>query len=146
LVERGRGPEALTHLRIAVRLSPSAPQQRVLCARLLAAAGAASELRTFFAETRRINASEPGLPTWPSYETAFNEGLRAIDARDWLSAAHAAREALRHDPRSADALNNLGWSLAQLGFHDDAARSYEQAIALQPDHERAKNNLALLRR
>jgi tetratricopeptide (TPR) repeat protein len=146
LVERGRGPEALTHLRTAVQLSPGAPRQRALCARLLAAAGAESELRTFFAETRRINPSEPALPTWPSYEAAFDEGLRAIGRRDWLSAAHAARGALRHDPRSADALNNLGWSLAQLGFRDDAARSYEQAIALQPNHERAKNNLALLRR
>jgi Flp pilus assembly protein TadD len=52
---------------------------------------------------------------------------------------------LRHDPRSADAWNNLGWSLAQLAFRDQAAAAYRQALALRPDDERARSNLRLLR-
>ncbi|HEY0159095.1 MAG TPA: tetratricopeptide repeat protein [Thermoanaerobaculia bacterium] len=148
LVQRGRGPEALEHLRTAVRLSPGMQQQRALLLRLLRAAGA-EELIAVAAETRRIDPNEPALldveRRWPSYDAAFNEGLRAIGRRDWLAAAHACRDALRHDPRSADAYNNLGWSLAQLGFREEAARSYERALALRPDDERARNNLALVR-
>ena len=64
---------------------------------------------------------------------------------DWLTAAHADRDALRHNPRSADAWNNLGWSLQKLGFRDDAARAYEAALALDPAFDRARNNLRLLR-
>jgi Flp pilus assembly protein TadD len=56
----------------------------------------------------------------------------------------ANRDALRHNPRSFDAWNNLGWSLAQLGFRDEAAAAYRAALALQPNDERATNNLRLL--
>lgn len=149
LLRRGRGPEALAHLRTAVQLSPGKPQQRALLMRLLAASGA-PELRALAEETRRIDPNEPALREierrWPSYDAAFQEGLRAIRRRDWLSAAHACRDALRHDPRSADAYNNLGWCLAELGFREDAVGAYERALALAPGHERARNNLALLRR
>jgi tetratricopeptide (TPR) repeat protein len=149
LVEHGRGPEALAHLRAAVKLSPGVPQQRALLLRLLAAAGAEAELRTLAEETRRIDPHEPALldveRRWPSYDAAFHEGLQAITRRNWLAAAHACRDALRHTPGSADALNNLGWSLAQLGFRTEAAQAYEQALRLQPNHERARNNLAALR-
>jgi tetratricopeptide (TPR) repeat protein len=146
LVDRGRGPEALPHLRESVRLSPAAPAPRALLMRLLAALGTGDEL---LAETRRLDPSDPTVValarTWPSYDAAFRAGLKANGQRDWLGAAHACRDALRHDPRSADALNNLGWSLAQLGFREEAVRAYEQALALAPGHERARNNLALLR-
>jgi protein O-mannosyl-transferase len=147
LAGRGRGPEAVEHLRTAVRMSPGMPQQRALLLRLLAAAGAKAELRALSEETRRIDPSEPALQRqWPSYDAAFQEGLRAIGRRDFVTAAYANRDALRHNARSADAYNNLGWSLAQLGFRDEAARAYEQAIALAPGDARARNNLALLRR
>jgi len=149
LVEQGRAPEALEHLRIAVRLSPGVPEQRALLLRVLAATGRETELHALAADTRRLDPAEPALAAvtrrWPSYDAAFTDGLRAITRRDWLAAAIASRDALRHDARSADAFNNLGWSLAQLGFRDDAARAYEQALALDPAHERAKNNLAAVR-
>jgi Flp pilus assembly protein TadD len=48
------------------------------------------------------------------------------------------------DPNNADAWNNLGWSLAKLGFRADAARAYERTLAIDPDYERAKNNLRAL--
>jgi tetratricopeptide (TPR) repeat protein len=149
LVEHGRGPEALAHLRSAVQLSPGVPQQRALLLRLLAAAGAEAELHALAAETRSLDPREPTLliidRRWRSYDEAFAEALRAIGRRNWLAAAHACRDALRHDPASADAFNNLGWSLAQLGFRPEAAHAYEQALARQPNHERARNNLAALR-
>jgi Flp pilus assembly protein TadD len=118
LAQRGRIAEALPHVRTAVQLSPSYSDARELLARL--------------------------ERTWPNYQEAFTAGLDAIRRRDWTAAVQANREALRHDPRSADAYNNLGWSLAQLGLRDRARRAYEQAIALRPDDERVRNNLALL--
>ena len=149
LVDRGRGPEALEHLRIAVRMSPGMPYQRALLLRLLAAAGMEAELNALSEETRRIDPNEPALAAvtqrWPSYDAAFQEGLRAIGRRDFLTAARANRDALRHDPRSADAYNNLGWSLAQLGFREAAVAAYEKAVELNPSHERARNNMKLLR-
>jgi Flp pilus assembly protein TadD len=71
--------------------------------------------------------------------------VAAIQQRDWRTAVDANRVALQFDPRSADACNNLGWALAQLGRREDAARAYEQALALRPGDERAVNNLRLLR-
>jgi tetratricopeptide (TPR) repeat protein len=144
LVQRGRAPEALPHLREALRISNAFAEARALLLRLDAAAGADDEFRALAEETRRIDPSW-NLPAWPSYDAAFAESLAAIARSDWLTAAHASREALRHNPRSADAWNNLGGALQKLGFRDDAARAYEQALAIQPDHERARNNLKLLR-
>lgn len=148
LVGRGRGPEALEHLRTAVRVSPAVIAPRGLLLRLLTAIGAESELRALADDTRRIDPRNATLAMveqrWPSYDAAFKDGLAAIRRRDWMTAAHANRDALRYDPRSADALNNLGWSLAQLGFRDEAIRAYRQALAIRPEDYRARNNLALL--
>ncbi|HEX7150774.1 MAG TPA: tetratricopeptide repeat protein [Thermoanaerobaculia bacterium] len=146
LVDRGRASEALPLLRESVRLSPANPAPRALLMRLLAALG---EEHTLLDETRRLDPNDPTVValsrTWPEYQPAFDAGLAAIGQRDWLTAAHACRAALRHDPRSADAWNNLGWSLAQLGFRQEAVRAYEQALAIAPMHERARNNLVGLR-
>ena len=150
LVDRGRGPEALEHLRTAVQVSPAVAAPRALLLKLLAAKGTETELRALAEDTRRIDPRDATLAAverrWTSYDAAFREGLTAIGRKDWLSAARANHDALRHDPRSADALNNLGWSLAQLGFNDEARRAYEQALAIRPDHDRSRNNLALLTR
>lgn len=128
LVGRGRASEARPHLRIAMEQSPAFADARELSSRLDVALG-----------------STAGR-AWSDYAAAFQAGLHALQDRDWLRAAEANRDALRHDPRSPDALNNLGWSLAQLGFRDAAVHAYESALALRPNDERARNNLALLRR
>jgi tetratricopeptide (TPR) repeat protein len=148
LVERGRAPEALPHLHRAVELSPAFTDARALLLRVDDAGGAA-ELARVTNELRAIDPSGHVLlalaETWPSYDAAFRASLAAIAQQDWLTAAHACRDALRHDPHSADAHNNLGWSLAKLGFRDEAIREYDAALALRPTDERAKNNRALLR-
>jgi tetratricopeptide (TPR) repeat protein len=148
LVKAGRGPEALGHLKESVHQSAAAPAPRALLLRLDDARGAETETRAILDETRNIDPNEPALAdvtrTWPSYDAAFAEGLAAIRRHDWMAAAHASREALRHDPQSADAYNNLGWSLAQLGFRSEAAQAYRAALARNPNHDRARNNLQLV--
>lgn len=145
LVGRGRTPEALPLLREAFRLSPALPEARGLLLRVLAAQGATEGLQPLIEETAQVDPNDPSLAlvrqTWPDYQSALNAGLAAMQKQDWLGAAHATRDALRHNPRSADAHNNLGWSLAQLGFRTEAAAAYAQALAIDPSHERARNNL-----
>jgi len=75
---------------------------------------------------------------------AFDRGLAAINNGDWAAAVAANREALALDPSSADACNNLGWALAQLGRRDEAAQAYRRALAPRPGDDRARNNLRLL--
>jgi tetratricopeptide (TPR) repeat protein len=128
LVEHGRAAEALLHVRAAIEQSPAFADANDLGARLDVVLG--------FRRGR----------SWNDYNSAFQAGLTALQHGDWRAAAEANRDALRHAPRSADAWNNLGWSLARLGFTTEARHAYESALALRPGDERAKNNLALLGR
>jgi len=115
LVQQGRGPEALPHVREALRFSPAFGEARALLLRLSAAI-ASPDFASLQAETLAINPDDRTLATYPSYDAAFKAGVEAIQRKDWLAAARANREALRHQPDSADAKQNLGWSLRQLGF------------------------------
>ena len=148
LVGVGRGVEAIPHLREALAISPALIDARSLLIRVYGAADDPS-LGPLVDETRAIDPENASVDevsrTWPTYDAAFAAGLSAIQRRDWITAAIATRGALRHSPASADAFNNLGWSLQQLGFNDLAAGAYERALAIQPQFERARNNLIALR-
>jgi Tfp pilus assembly protein PilF len=126
LVKRGRAAEALPHLRSAVQQSPAFVDARELALRLDIAAG-----------RQRGRA-------WNDYAAAFAAGLRSIHRAEWLAAAEANRDALRHAPQSADAWSNLGWSLAQLGLRAEAADAYRRVLVLRPEDERVANNLRLV--
>lgn len=79
-------------------------------------------------------------------------------ARDALERAHAALEAgdapgarliaidvLARLPRQAEALQVLGVSLHQLGYHADAQQALERAAGYAPDHARIAYNLGVVR-
>ena len=51
------------------------------------------------------------------------------------------REFLRMNPASAEAHNNLGYVLFQMGRKVEAKEEYEEALRLRPDYETARNNL-----
>jgi Tfp pilus assembly protein PilF len=51
------------------------------------------------------------------------------------------RQALKFDSSSADAYNNLGWSLVKLGFPQEAIPIFEQALHFRPDFALAQQNL-----
>jgi tetratricopeptide (TPR) repeat protein len=124
LVGQGRVSEAREHLRESLRMSPGYADTLALSARLDAA-------------QRR---------DWPDYTSAFNAGLVAIQQGDWTLAVDANLAATRHDPKSADAFNNLGWALAQMGKREDAAKAYRQSLQLRPSDERTMNNLRQVER
>jgi len=123
LAQRGRVAEAVPHVREAVRLSPTFADAIALRDRL----------------------EKAPATSWTNYQEAFDAGLAFINQQNWQMGIEANRAALRFDPKAADAYLNLGWSLAQLGRKTEAAEAYNQALALRPGDERAKNNLALLR-
>jgi hypothetical protein len=78
------------------------------------ARGAEAETRALLEETRSLDPNEASIAdvtrTWPSYAAAFTAGLATIQRQDWLATGHASREALRHDPQSADA-----WEQSPIG-------------------------------
>ncbi|MGH9140856.1 MAG: tetratricopeptide repeat protein, partial [Vicinamibacterales bacterium] len=51
--------------------------------------------------------------------------------------------ALKVEPTSARTLNNLGIALGSQGHMEQAIDQFRQAIAVQPDSEDAKRNLAM---
>jgi tetratricopeptide (TPR) repeat protein len=80
-----------------------------------------------------------------TYAKAYaNLGNVRIAQGRYQEAVTHLSEALRLNPRDADAHNDLGGALQQLGEQAQAMLQFRAAIRLQPDHPRAHYNLSLL--
>jgi tetratricopeptide (TPR) repeat protein len=157
LVEQGRSPEALAHLDRAIAVSPAYEAAHLLRMDLLAARGDAAAARRAGDEYLRLDPSNRRAKSYASgelpvraeptsYETSLRLGLDLGQQKNFVESALAYRAALELDPKSADALNNLGWTLNQLGFLQEAIPILEEALAIRPDFPLARNNLAWARR
>ena len=80
-------------------------------------------------------------PPAAEYEASFEDGLRLGVRKEYVASAIAYRGALEAKTESADALNNLGWTLSELGFYGEARSALEKALVLRPGWELARNNL-----
>lgn len=81
-----------------------------------------------------------------AFNTLFTIATTKLRAGDHLGALdhyRAALAALPADPQSAAVWNDMGWSLFSLGRVPDAIEAYKKALEINPDLERAKNNLAI---
>jgi Flp pilus assembly protein TadD len=120
--------------------------------RLLAAEDANTELRQAAADMLALDPGDTdasaysrGLsPFTGTPQQTLTAGLNALNARQFADAAEWFRAGILADPRSADAWNNRGWAQYQLGFIPIARASFERALQIDPNHGRARNNLALL--
>jgi len=147
LAPEGRASEAIPLLERAVDLSPGNVDARHLLMRLLAARGDGEGMRTLAAETLRLSANDPvalaalGRSAQADASSAFEVGRRRMRAGDPIEAAVAFREAVGLAPADADAWNDLGWSLGQLGFYAEAIVAFDTALRAGHDFELARNNL-----
>lgn len=157
LVEQGRSPEALGHLDRAIAVSPAYEAAHLLRMDLLAARGDTAAARRAGDEYLRLDPSNRRARSYasgvlpvqagaPSYQAYLQLGLALGQQKNFVESALAYRAALELDPRSADALNNLGWTLNQLGFLQEAIPILEKALDIRPDFPLGRNNLAWTRR
>jgi hypothetical protein len=63
--------------------------------------------------------------------------------KDPAAAAALFEQVLRRDPKNLTALNNLGIARDLMGRHAEAQKVYHEALAINPDLDSAKVNLAL---
>jgi tetratricopeptide (TPR) repeat protein len=73
----------------------------------------------------------------------LHAGLDAEASGNLHEAERRYREAVRADPRNAEARYALGNAQMRLGQFDAAQASYEAAAALRPEHPETRNNLAV---
>ena len=70
-----------------------------------------------------------------SYE--LQDAQDAIDAGDFDEAITMLEEIISFEPEDADALNLLGFSLRSSDRNDEAMEKYNEALAIDPDHQGA---------
>ncbi len=79
------------------------------------------------------------------FEALFSQGSERLAAGDYTQAVERFRSAIAAMPgkdRTANAWNDLGWALYQLGRYEEAVEAYRQALLLRPAFLLARNNLA----
>jgi len=76
----------------------------------------------------------------PDYSEGWNNLGLIVARTDPRQALELFRNALRIDPRNADAHTNLGNALARLGQLEQAVEHYQQALAINPAHPQAGTN------
>jgi tetratricopeptide (TPR) repeat protein len=77
------------------------------------------------------------------FRALYYLGAIRIRQQNPRAAVALIRKALKQNPRSAEAYNNLGIALDALQRHDAAIASYERALAIVPNHAEAYNNLGI---
>jgi Flp pilus assembly protein TadD len=108
-------------------------QAAVAALRLLDSAGAAP-----FVDCAT---TAPGA-TWRAWNA---RGVLADFAQDWPAADNAYAKAAELAPRSAEVVNNQGWSLLLRGDWRKAETIFERAVQLDPRSKRIASNLELAR-
>jgi Flp pilus assembly protein TadD len=81
-----------------------------------------------------------------AFEEKYQRGTDLLVAHGYTNAIDEFREALRWNPDSVEAHNNLGIALASVGRMDEAVKEFRQALAIEPGFEDARRNLAMATR
>ncbi len=91
-----------------------------------------------------LSAQQTSLPLFQEDpEILFRKGLEASRRNDKAVALSFLEKAAERAPQRADIAYNHGVLLQQLGFLNEAAKSWERAARLAPEHEPVWVNLAL---
>lgn len=89
---------------------------------------------------------EAALHRFPE-RASLHQGFACCAGHEALfdRAVDASQRALELEPNRQDLTNDLGWSLYDAGRLEEAERMLLKAVALDPDDERARENLRLCR-
>ena len=87
--------------------------------------------------------SNPGTSTQASAaRTFYNQGEEYARKKSWNLAIQAYLEAVRLEPKFAEAWNNLGFCYRKVKQYDKAFDAYKQALDLKPDYPNAHEYMA----
>ena len=135
LTKSGRGSEAMSHLRAALRLKPDFPEAHLSMGNaLLEQPG---RLDDAIAEYKTAACLAPG-----SERAHTNLGNALLQKGQTVEAIAQLQEALRIDPANAEAHNDLGNALAQIpGALPETIAQYRLALSADSGFAEAHNNL-----
>jgi len=83
-------------------------------------------------------------PMAPTKSSAYTEGQRAVNAKDYAKAVPLLQKAISDNPQDADANNLLGYSYRKLGDQKAAFMYYQRALAIEPNNRGANEYLGEL--
>jgi predicted Zn-dependent protease len=86
----------------------------------------------------------PPAPARPVVAATLDGAQQRIDARDYQGAIPILTQIVKAEPRNADALNLMGYSLRKTGQSDLALQYYNAALAQMPRHLGANEYLGEL--
>jgi tetratricopeptide (TPR) repeat protein len=136
LAERGAVAEGLAHLRAAVNLSPTDPDNHLNL-------GMALHQNSDFPAA--ISEFQIALRIKPDYAKAHaNLAIAFQEENDFERAMNEYREALRLEPGSPDVHVGLGLALQRSGQIDAALKEFEHAIAQDPSYAGAHSNRGIV--
>ncbi len=151
LLQHRRLSEAISQLETAVSLNGLRSMQRDLLLSAYGQAGNAGAARSLAQSTLVVVPGDtaalaalngaPSAETPPGAAALINASLAAYRAGQFQQSIAAAQEALKVDPHSAEAWNNVGAGYGALHQWDLGIAAERQALALNPRLTIAANNL-----
>ena len=75
-------------------------------------------------------------------EQYYQQGVQSLRQEQWKAAVSSFQQALKLDPRRADAENGLGAALGKLGDQQGSQAAFRRAIEIDPGYAEAHYNLA----
>jgi tetratricopeptide (TPR) repeat protein len=136
--QAGHIPEAMAHLREALRLNPDLAEGHYNLGTVYMATHQTAAAIGEYEVSLRLKPGSPGVEN--NLGTALAQTGRLPE-----SVGHFER-AVKLDPAYADAHHNLGNAYLMTGRLADAAREYEAALRLRPDDAAARSALEMARR
>ena len=73
----------------------------------------------------------------------YAAGKKAVEEKQWSTAADLFRRATLQDPKNADAWNMLGYASRWVDKYPDAFAAYARALAIDPFHRGAHSYLGV---
>jgi tetratricopeptide (TPR) repeat protein len=156
LIAHGRLNDGIVQEKTAVELNPSRTMQREQLIQAYSRLGDAADAKQSAIETLQVApddavaqqtllhppAAQPQVAASPDVSALINESLQLNLAGKIEESLAVATKAAELNPQAAEAWNNIAADNEALHRWDPAIAAAKKAIALRPDFQLAKNNLA----